>query len=46
MLFLAQPIDSMRLFTGMGRITGMDYRNGPYHVPLSIFHVLYLDRVA
>ena len=33
-------------WTGMGRITGMGYWNGPKHLPLSSFYVLYLDRVA
>ena len=29
----------VRLFAGMGRITTMDYRNGPKSVPLGTFYI-------
>ena len=32
--------------TGMGRITGMDYRNGLLYAALSTSHVFYMRRIA
>ena len=36
----------MRSFTGMGRITGMDYRNGLLYAVLSASNVFYRHRFA
>ena len=33
-------------WTGMGLITGMDYRNGHLYVSLSTFHLVFEDRLA
>ena len=35
----------MRSFTGMGRITGMDYRNGLSYAELGTSNVLYMLRI-
>ena len=34
------------LFTGIGRTTGMDYRNGLLYAALSTSHVFYMHRIA